>query len=70
MINEDHYLVISATQRVYKWVGEWSFAHITDFESTAYAIFLVLPTGAVLHFNLNLYPIFKVRGPIPLFSRD
>jgi hypothetical protein len=26
------------------------------------------PTGAVIHFNLNLY--IQARGPIPLFSRD
>ncbi|KAF8730364.1 hypothetical protein AX14_005601 [Amanita brunnescens Koide BX004] len=42
-------------------------ASITDFESAAYAIFLVLFSGAVLHFHLNLYiPMSKARVQVPL----
>ncbi len=35
---------------------------LTDFENAAYAVFIVLLSRAILHFNLNLYvPISKVR---------
>ncbi len=34
---------------------------LTDFENAAYAVFIVLLSRAILHFNLNLYvPISKV----------
>lgn len=35
---------------------------LTDFENAAFAVFIVLLSRAILHFNLNLYiPISKVR---------
>ena len=35
---------------------------LTDFENAAFAVFIVLLSRAILHFNLNLYiPISKVH---------
>ena len=40
---------------------------LTDFENAAFAVFIVLLSRAILHFNLNLYiPISKVT---PAFSQ-
>ena len=42
---------------------------LTDFENAAFAVFIVLLSRAILHFNLNLYvPISKVGCVLELPS--
>ena len=42
---------------------------VTDFENAAFAVFTVLLSRAILHFNLNLYvPISKVIPALPRYN--